>query len=89
MDEFDRRADAWLRKRMPAANPDPGSVKFVTDCAAYASGGWAKVSAEWTENGAYRDTELIDDAWNADLGGIIRELLAIELPTEADPREGS
>ena len=77
-DEYDRHAAAWLRNRVPGASPDLGSVKFVTDCAAYASGGWAKVHAEWTEGGAGKSTELIDDAWEADLTTIIRELLATE-----------
>ena len=79
MSEFDRRAETWLRKRIPGADPDPGSVEFSTDCAAYASGGWAKVDVAWTEQGEVRAADLIDPAWKADLTGIIRELVEIPL----------
>ncbi len=78
MSAFDRAAETWLRMRIPDANPDPGSVRFVTDCAAYASGGWAHVDVEWTENGRERGEELIPDAWDADLTTIIREIVEID-----------
>jgi hypothetical protein len=89
-DEYDRRAAAWLRNRVPGANPMVGSVEFTTDCAAYASGGWARVDVTWTEPsgsrllsgeplpGEHKHTTLIDDAWEADLTTIIRELLATD-----------
>lgn len=77
--EYDRRAAAWVRKRFPDAKPDIGSVEFSTDCAAYASGGWAQVDVAWTEGGATRASTLIDEAWQADLTTIIRELVDMPL----------
>lgn len=73
--EYDRRAAAWVRKRFPGANPDLGSVEFSTDCAAYASGGWATVDVSWTEARQPKSSTLIDDAWEADLTTVIREIV--------------
>ena len=78
--DYDRRAAAWVRKRFPGAKPDLGSVKFTTDCAAYASGGWARVDVTWAEGGAAKDDTLIEDAWAADLTTIIREI--VDMPLE-------
>lgn len=75
MNEYDRRAAAWVRKRWPDARPDEGSVSFSTDCAAYASGGWAKIDVSWTEGGTTRAYDIADDAWQYDLTQIIRELI--------------
>ena len=74
-DEYDLRAVTWLRAKFPGASPDPGSVRFITDCAAYASGGWANIEVEWTESGAPRGEELATEAWQYDLTQLIRELL--------------
>jgi hypothetical protein len=86
--DYDRRAEAWLKNRYPDASPDPGSVKFITDCAAYASGGWANIEVEWTESGAGRGEVLAEEAWQYDLSQLIRELLDIELPPLGDGRQG-
>jgi hypothetical protein len=78
--EYDRRAEAWVRARYPAAHPDPGSVEFSNDCAAYASGGWANVDVSWTEYGQPRAQELSGEAWDYDWTQVIRELLEIDIP---------
>jgi hypothetical protein len=77
--EYDRRAAAWVRWSFPGASPDLGSVEFSTDCAAYASGGWAKVNVSWTEARQPKSSELIDDAYNADLTTVIREIVDMPL----------
>jgi len=77
--EYDRRAEAWLRQHYSQANPDPGSVRFITDSAAYASGGLANIDVEWTENGQPKGEELASEAWRYDMTQMIRELLDIEL----------
>ena len=82
--EYDRRGAAWVRLRFPGADPDLGSVKFSTDCAAYASGGWAQVDVSWTESGRPCGDTLIDDAWSADLTTIIREIVDMPLDGEED-----
>ena len=81
MSEFDRRAQAWVKNRYGVI-PDLGSVEFATDCAAYASGGWASVDVSWTENGQVRCVDLIKDAWQADLTTVIRELVGTEPLTQ-------
>ena len=78
MSEYDRRAEAWVRRKF-GGNPDSGSVEFSSDCAAYASGGWATTDVSWTEGGQYRGRELDGSAWQYDWTVIIRELL------ETDP----
>lgn len=77
--EYDRRSAAWVRKSFPGASPDPGSVTFATDCAAYASGGWANVEVWWTEGGRAKSSTLIEDAWAADLTTVIREIVDMPL----------
>lgn len=81
--EFDRRAQAWVKNRY-GVTPDLGSVEFSTDCAAYASGGWATVDVAWTESGQVRCNALIENAWQADLTMVIRELVATE-PLDPTP----
>jgi len=81
--EYDRRAEAWVRARYPRAQPDPGSVEFSNDCAAYASGGWASVDVSWAENGQVHCESLSEAAWQYDWTQIIRELLDIDLSGEA------
>lgn len=80
--EYDRRAAAWVRRRFPGTDPDLGSVKFSTDCAAYASGGWAQVDVSWTQGGQAAGNMLIDDAWQADLTAVIREIVDMPLDGE-------
>lgn len=82
MSEYDRRAEAWVRARFPGASPDPGSVEFSNDCAAYASGGWANVDVSWTEGGAVRAQNLSESAWNYDWTQVIREL--VDMPLKHD-----
>jgi len=72
--EYDVRAQAWVRAKFPGARPDPGSVEFSSDCAAYASGGWASVDVAWREGGEIRTRELKADAWQYDWTTVIREL---------------
>ena len=80
--EYDRRAAAWVRRRYPGADPDPGSVELATDCAGYASGGWSRVEVSWSENGRPAGKTLFDDAWQADLTEVIRELVDMPLDGE-------
>ena len=79
MSEYDRRAEAWVRAKYPGTQPDPGSVEFSNDCAAYASGGWASVDVSWTESGQGTCKELSACAWQYDWTQVIRELLEVEL----------
>ena len=81
MSEYDRRAEAWVRAKYPGANPDPGSVKFTADSAAYASGGWSHMDVEWTERRYPKGEEIKDEAWQFDWSQIIRELLEIDPET--------
>lgn len=89
--EYDLRAEAWVRKRYPGADPDPGSVEFASDCAAYDSGGWANSDVSWTEGGQTQVRTLDSEAWNYDWTAIIRELLELDptppttLPPPAAP----
>lgn len=75
--EYDRRAQAWVRHRFGVV-PDPGSVTFETDVAAYASGGWANFDVTWTVGGAPDSRTLDDEAWHYDLSQILRELFETE-----------
>jgi hypothetical protein len=76
--EYDQRAETWVRSRWPDAKPDPGSVEFASDCAAYASGGWASADVSWLEAGQSQVRTLQDDAWRYDWTVIIRELLELD-----------
>lgn len=84
--EYDLRAEAWVRKRYPSADPDPGSVEFANDCAAYASGGWASVDVSWTEAGQAQVRTLSDAAWQYDWTTIIRELLEVDPTPPSTPQ---
>ena len=72
--EFDRRAQAWVKRRFGVV-PDLGSVEFSNDCAAYASGGWANVSVDWKVNGQPRGEYLSESGWQFDWTEVIRELV--------------
>ena len=78
--EYDRRAEAWVRAKF-GGDPDPGSVEFASDCAAYGFDGPVTASVSWKENGGYQSRELDVSAWHYDWTDIIRELLDIDLST--------
>jgi hypothetical protein len=86
-DEFDRRAQAWVKRRF-GVTPDLGSVKFSNDCAAYASGGWANVSVDWKVNGHLRGEYLSESAWQFEWTEVIRELVETEPLPGADEAKG-
>lgn len=88
MTEYDHRCQAWVQRKFGVI-PDLGSVEFSTDCANYASGGWAKIDVAWTVDGRVDARDLIDDAWQADIGWIIREILDTAVSPAAGTAENT
>lgn len=84
LDEYQRRLDAWAMQRFDTTVL-PGTAKVSVDAAAYASGAWCSIVATWLDDGgAEHRRELADDAWQYEFGAVIREILAIELPPDAE-----
>jgi len=83
--EYDRRAERWVKKYFPDAQPVLGSIEFQNDCAGYASGGWADVQVSWVNDDGSMHTEDLpypdlgyDPGWKFDWTRVIRELVDMD-----------
>lgn len=89
MSQYDRQAEAWLRAKIPGANPKPGSVEFeITepyDETAYLSVGWQQTTTHqvpWgdPENSYQPRLETVPgDYWGGDITSVIREVMEFEI----------